>query len=266
MQFPLLLRYARKYYGYEKGALIISSIPKSATHYSLFLIGNYLRVHFTGAAEPITPAQLYELFPNTLHKKTVPAPGQALTKQAGITDILWGHHYKYLRMSSAKKILFLYRNPLDQAVSSYNYTFVLKTQPVSADLTGKSFSEALPILLHRYASYYMFHKKNLLGRQALPISYEVLIRDTRNSFYTILHWLGVEVDTDHMDTAIAFSSKDTIRRLEKETGVTVSNTKGSFIREGKSGGWRAAFSDADLDLAKNILAGYGISFNEFLLD
>lgn len=266
MQLPLFLRYIRKYHGYEKNSLVISSIPKSGTHLSLFLVGNYLRVHYCGATEPITPAQLYELFPNTLHKKPVPAPGQKLCSKGGFSDILWGHHYKYLKMSSARKILFLYRNPLDQLVSNYHYTFVLRPETIPQDQRGKSFSEMLPILAKRYAKLYWFHKRNLLGKQALPMSYEVLTQDTRNAFYTILHWLGCEVDTKHMDTAIAFSSRETLRSLEQRTGVTIANAKGSFIRSGKTGGWRENFSPADLDLTKKILAENGVLLSEFLLD
>jgi len=264
---PLLfLKYMRKFHGYEKDSLIISSIPKSATHYVLFLVANYLRVHYTGASDPITPAMLYELFPNTLRNRPKPAPGQALAARAGFSDILWGHHYKYLRMSSAKKILFLFRNPLDQAVSSYHYSYVLRPETVAEERRGLSFSEALPHILKCYGKDYSYHKKNLLGRQALPLNYEVLTRDTRPTVYTLLHWLGLDVDVAHMDTAIALSSKDVIRSLEQKTGKTVASAKGSFIRSGRTGDWRTAFSEADLELARRILGEYGISLNEFILE
>lgn len=266
MDVLLRLRYMRKYYFYEKDSIIVSSIPKSGTHYILFLLANYLRIHFEGADAPVTPKMLDELFPNTLRNKPVAAHGQSLARKAGAADIIWGHHYKYLRVSSARKIIFLYRNPLDQIVSNYFYATRLKTMEQTDALYGKSMEDAVAILAHRYGRDYSFHKRNLLGRQAMPLSYEILMQDKWNIAYTLLNWLGWPVNKAHLDTSLHFSDKRTIKALELKHSTPVANAKESFIRDGSCGGWKQHLNDAHVAAVVSILAGYGITMDEFITE
>ena len=75
--------------------------------------------------------------------------------------------------------------------------------------------------------------------------YEDMIADPTASFLTMVQRLRMPVDEPRVRRAAAFSSFDTLRAQEDETGFIEKPAKAEkFFREGRVGGWRRDLSDA----------------------
>jgi len=130
--------YGRRSQIIEKKSIVLDTIRKSGTNYLRSLIANFLAIHFENRCTRVSYDVMHnELFPNIrdfvlfpekYDKQGVrtgyvyPAVDHVIRK-SGYSDFLYGHdNFEYYTHSCASKIIHLYRNPLDMAVSYYYFS------------------------------------------------------------------------------------------------------------------------------------------------
>jgi aryl sulfotransferase len=85
----------------------------------------------------------------------------------------------------------------------------------------------------------------------LLVTYEALQSEGPQQMARIAEFIGVQADPDRIAFAIAQSSADRMRELEKKQGLLWSSTKQTrqdkpFVRAAKAGGWKKELSEASV--------------------
>jgi len=85
--------------------------------------------------------------------------------------------------------------------------------------------------------------------------YEDMSRDTPRAFQIILKFLNLQAEADRIDRAIRFSQFKSLQKQEAQSGFPEkSNHSKRFFRDGRTGGWRQALSQPQVD---RIIAHHG---------
>ena len=261
--------YNRLYGKNDEGALIFISYPKSGTNYFKILFENYLKIVYQGRTEPVkyTDVTLFNCRDRVLREgyKFVDKSDDPILKRIGYKNIIFGHGCAGLTFSKSKKIIFLYRNPLDIIISTYFYKW--KNRPDRCHVYSHP-RDIIDLVMESYIIQYNYVKR-FPAKRCVKIMYEDLYRDTANVLRGLLPWLGIKVDEDAVEKAVMFSDKKYIREVEKESGGalhTCLGYKGSFMRSGKVGQWKEYFNDDDLEYISGLLGNNGISLSEFIVE
>ena len=252
--------------------LIIGTIPKSGLHYMRFLLGNYLRLLGGVADGPGSPNELKAMFPNRWQEAYTSWPPEyrqptPLLKLVGIDDFPMQHGPYQSPHWDSSRVLHLYRNPLDYAVSWYFYNFHYRTNR-SQLVSGPD--EVLDQNLDHYAGIYLSYREQALAGKTnlLRVSYEDLVSFPEERFAMILHWLNLETEPSLIERATEYSSRNTIKQFEERDG-TFDDTEdftGKFVRDGSIGQWKEYFNDSAVERVQDRLSLYGIDLDEFTLE
>ena len=265
----------------EEDLLIIGTIARSGTHYMMMMLANYITKK-TDNDLSIGPTEMNEMFPNNWHLNymsyhrlplgpfnlKIPEPPNKLIKNIGLTEITRSHSIFQPIYWKRSPVLHLYRNPLDYAVSLYNYKH--KKRP---DLPNRCASPD-EVLSLKFKNYVEMYKSYKLAAQSgrytlLRFSYENLV--SKPTFYlkATLQWLGHEPDPELVADAVNASSIKKVQTAER-TGSAVNpdahDLNGSFISSGQIGQWKDYFSSRDFRKWEIAFQEQGIDLNKFILD
>jgi len=259
------LTYHLKYSNIERNAIIVNSIPKSGTHYLMYLITNYLYLHFFNIEKPVNWKKINSddlkkvLFPNTIdrYEKYFSAPKDHIIHKTGYSDLIWGHKFSHFERSVCRRIVHLYRNPLDFIISNYYYQWENNSKFQKIVNEPK---QVIDLTLNYFILHYNYIKKlSAIKSNILRLSYEQLKLSPQESLQHVLSWLEFPINESLVRKAAEFSSKKNIRAQEKEKGV-------SFVRSGKIGEWKKIFSNKSIDYINTKLRRHHISTDEFILE
>lgn len=255
----------------EKDFIILNSIQKSGTNYFRRLMANYLVMYFERRDEPVTYDEFHsKLFPNVRdaylegYKKYVsPHPIMASTPYA---DFVYGHKPTFLEHCPGR-IIFLYRNPLDNIVSMYFFRY--KNRPERENLYNhprEVIDLVLPNFMYRYtlARDISRRKPNLLR-----VPYELLVREPFETLHLVLNYLGLPIDVATIAKVVEASSFNAVRKEEEMRETPMHAPEGFkefFTRSGKIGEWKDYFEEADVKKIASKLANNGIELGEFILE
>ena len=95
--------------------------------------------------------------------------------------------------------------------------------------------------------------------QLWVLRYEELKADTRANVIKLLDFVGLEVEDELLDDAIAYGAFDSMRKLEVERAIDwyglpgASDPRGLKTRRGIVGGYREAMSDEDLAYVNHVI-------------
>jgi hypothetical protein len=256
----------------KKELLILATIAKSGTHYMKFLFANYLKLASGSDEGPVSPSEMNAMLPNTWQSAYLgprnfenPTP---LLSSLGLQDIP-RTHYGYQRFYwDDSKVLHLYRNPLDYAVSLFHYKYTNREHLSSAVASP---DDALTLRLNDYAEIYLSYRE--AARQdtgsLLRLSYEDLVRFPETCLRIVIKWLGVEPEPTIIQKAARYSSRDTVSQMEQagETiNPTATNFTGTFVRDGSIGQWKEYFDSKAVQTIQERFGRFGIDLNEFTLE
>jgi hypothetical protein len=180
------------------------------------------------------------------------------------------------------RIVFLYRNPFDQAVSFYGHARNHKNEALLVPVVGGTVREigspleyfrlvGLETYLKLYLSYRFMrsaHPKNVL-----LVPYERMVTDRSGTFAEILNFLGAPPQSDlarhSFAKALRLTDRPHLRRAEELLGHPLAtdqrDARDSHLPNGKIGTWRQHFAASDIyDFAEN-LSRYGLTLEEFFL-
>lgn len=214
------------------------SYPKSGNTWARFLIANLVhteeKVDFSNVNRVI--------------------PGPDVTRNRDLNRIprpriIKSHQYFDPRY---QRVIYLVRDPRDVAVSQYHFQRKRKLIPdhyplpefVRRFVGGETCS---------YASWGEHVASWLATRYGLPgfllLRYEDMLSDTKQELSKVASFLGLDVTPELISQAVARSSVDQMRELEKAQAQLFAITKDTrqdipFVRAAKAGGWRSALPEA----------------------
>lgn len=258
----------------ERGALLLLTIPKSGTNYLRLLICNYLYARYRNAESAVPYTTMHEeVFPNMREDlfskgQSYVVPGDDhILNHTPYTDFLHTHSIRKFRYSTAKKIIYLYRNPLDNIIS--NFFFKWKHRRGEEDRFDQP-REVIDIILDRYIRHYVFGKGLAQTRNnVLCVSYESLFGQPVDTLGKLASWLEFNVDGECIEKAVRFSDKKNVKKEEQKLGHAVHSPagfRGSFVRSGKIGQWKEYLDDEDVAYVELRLQEHGISLSGFIIE
>jgi len=151
-----------------------------------------------------------------------------------------------------KKIVYIVRDPRDVLISYYE--FQLKRRVISDELSLEDFvprfmeSEIEP-KTGSWRDHVVSWTATRGGQKNfLLLRYEDMLADTQKESTKIAAFLGLDSSPERIARAVALSSADRMRRLEKEQSRQWKETKETrqdkpFVRKAASGGWKTILSE-----------------------
>jgi hypothetical protein len=151
-----------------------------------------------------------------------------------------------------KKIVYIVRDPRDVLISYYE--FQLKRRVISDELSLEEFvprfmeSEIEP-KTGSWRDHVVSWTATRGGQKNfLLLRYEDMLADTKKESTKIAAFLGLDSSPERIARAVALSSADRMRKLEKEQSRQWKETKKTrqdkpFVRKAASGGWKSILSE-----------------------
>ena len=151
-----------------------------------------------------------------------------------------------------KKIVYIVRDPRDVLISYYE--FQLKRRVISEELSLEDFvprfieSEIEP-KTGSWRDHVVSWTATRGGQKNfLLLRYEDMLADTQKESTKIASFLGLDSSPERIARAVALSSADRMRKLEKEQSRQWKETKKTrqdkpFVRKAASGGWKTILSE-----------------------
>ena len=265
----------------EEKLLILGTIARSGTHYAMLLLTNYIN-SLAGSDNPVGPVEMNDILPNNWHLNYMsyhklplgplvqndPKMPNELVRHLQLDEITRSHSLFQPIYWQNSQILHLYRNPLDYAVSLFNYKH--KKRSDIPDRCSDP-NEVLELKFENYCNMYTSYRnasKNGKYR-ILRISYENLIQNPAFYLNAIITWLGNEPNEHLVQRAVESSSINKVQRAEKmggEVNPTAKGLKGSFISSGQIGQWKEFFTPEDFDRWNLRFRERGIELDGFILE
>jgi hypothetical protein len=151
-----------------------------------------------------------------------------------------------------KKIVYIVRDPRDVLISYYE--FQLKRRVIPDELSLEEFvprfmeSEIEP-KTGSWRDHVVSWTATRGGQKNfLLLRYEDMLADTQKESTKIASFLGLDSSPERIARAVALSSADRMRKLEKEQSRQWKETKKTrqdkpFVRKAASGGWKTILSE-----------------------
>jgi hypothetical protein len=151
-----------------------------------------------------------------------------------------------------KKIIYIVRDPRDVFISYYE--FQLKRRVISDNCDLKEFlprfmaSEVEPKTGSWRDHVVSWTATRGGDRNFLLLRYEDMLADTQQESTKIAAFLGIDTNPDRIARAVALSSADRMRKLERDQSNQWKETKNTrqdkpFVRKAGSGGWKSVLPD-----------------------
>ena len=283
---------------------LIATMPRSGTWYSFYFL-EFLDVYLSGRSNLNTRLDLeiyHGLKLGKVHIHTI-CPGFLEICQGPLRR-KWdelefynpGFNYGYKRFIAGNenvfapnrnpgiRIVYIYRNPLDQAVSYFRHT--QKHRQSSARTYVDSTGKEVPIeneqhylrrvgieaYIKQYVTYHFM--KERFADNIKMIGYENLVRAPDKFFAEILSFLNFELDSEEkrrcFQKARNSTSVTSLKNLEGAIAGPLARDQDdpgeSHMRGGEIGKWRRRLAYGDLEIAKARLREFGLSLEDFIID
>ncbi len=289
--------------GYTVG--LLATMPRSGTWYSYYFF-EFLDIHLSGR-ETLNTRLGVEVYDSLRLGKVsvhVSCPGfeevyvGPLRKPWDALDYYSpGYNYGYATFIENNmdvfaptrnpdiRIVYLFRNPLDQCVSYYRHVqnHVRDEKRRVTDSNGKERdienvsdflrSAGLNSYIKQYLTYRLMSQR--YRKNILMIPYERLLRHPKRAFKRMLRFWNVPVTSARefaaIDKALVSSEPESLRNVEKAMGTTLGNDQDgeageTHIRGGQIGKWRDHLTQDDIDFVRDRLATFDIGLDEFIFE
>ena len=177
------------------------------------------------------------------------------------------------------RIVFIYRNPFDQAVSLFQTRENGNSDVFYYEKKGGSHPAENPGEFIRFIGiqsyikqFFTFHAmKDKYSKNLLMIPYENLVRNPEAVFKSILHFFECDLNGQRKEkafrAALNLSSMDSLKQIEQTSGRSIgSNKPGSHIHGGEIGKWKRYIRPQDLEYCEDRLNEFGLTSNDFITE
>lgn len=181
------------------------------------------------------------------------------------------------------RVIYVYRNPLDQCVSFYRHgknhvncrlTYAVRNGREQFISNANEFAEWVG--LESYLKQFLtFHYMRNRCPNLLMVRYEDLVRTPREVFKGMLSFLGIstgeEEKAEALNRAVEYVNAENLKKLEQKLGRALGNdqrTNGeSHMRGGLVGSWREHLSDETVQGAWRRFEEFGVDWRqEFVIE
>jgi len=265
------LAYKMFYKNIEKNMILLNTIPKSGTNRLKLFLANYIHIldHPESNTTITYDDMMRDYFPNLRDQYTAGGiayknPIPSVMTKYGYSDFTHCHSTRFIEFFPGK-IVFLYRNPMDQVISLFYYRY--KYRSIRSD-TFSHPREVMEYILRDYARHYLALEEVGSSRPILKLTYEDMIHHPEQVFGRALEWWGLPVSANAISQATQRSDIKVVRKFEQNHGPihSPSNFKGTFTRSGAIGQWKSVFSNEDISLARRILSEEGLDYSALMRD
>ena len=181
------------------------------------------------------------------------------------------------------KIIYYYRNPLDQNISYFNAIKNNLNQKINyyydpelkKNIRFKDIHHFLRVAgIDMYIKHYLSFKlmSEIFPNNVLILTYENLVKGPKANFEKIFSFLGhdyINKFEEEFNDALFLSSKESIIKLENLYGHSLSkNSKDKNQRQlsdGRVGRWKEILNDNDLEYIKMRFNKFDIKLSDFIL-
>lgn len=274
---------------YLRNSILLNTIPKSGTNFLRMMITNYICNYHIVERNGLKAFQRVgyfemdnHLFPNVrsdiLNRSKKFKENNIDQKNliyGRYSDFMYDHGHaidftvKFGLLFSfffSKKMILLYRNPMDQIVSWFFYEYKNKQKKKYVEL-NESIEELAANYLRHYKRTMML--KKILSHQCHLVSYENLVMNPQNELIKIIEFLELPVNKELVTFCVNASSKKEVQKEEAMNVSTIHNqnlSSKSFIRSGKIGDWKNHINKKSYNKIEQILLRENIDLNEFTLE
>lgn len=216
--------------------VFIVSYPKSGNTWTRFLVANLIRPQ-----EPVTFLNIERIVPDP------DLQSRNFLKGCARPRVMKSHHPFDPRY---KRVVCVVRDPRDVAVSQYH--FQIKRGILQAGHSVEDFVQRFVAgTTSPYGSWGQNVGSWLVARHKTPgfvlLRYDDLIEDPAPGLAQIASLLGLAAEREAIEKAVAASSADRMRDLEKQQASQWASTKETrkdlaFVRAAKTGDWKTTLS------------------------
>lgn len=182
------------------------------------------------------------------------------------------------------KIVYIYRNPLDSAVSfmksleNYKNPDIMYKKDFSGnklpfeDVKDYVYSAGLPAFIKQFFTFKAMRK--IFPENIILVPYENLMKDPQRAFVMMLAHFGYLVKNDNqmkmVRRAMELSSQGNLKTAERNLGFSLANDRArpgdTQIRGGQVGKWRTFFDENDLAEIEKRMNVFGLSLKDCILE
>lgn len=281
---------------------LVASMPRSGTWYSFYFL-EFLDLYLSGRSQLSTRLDL-EIYHSMnlakIHVHTI-CPGfleayddRLRQRWDTLQFYVPGYNFGYQKFVADNRdvyspvtnphirIIYLYRNPLDQSVSYFRHSRhninELKRSYLDQDdneveiRDERHFLRAvgLEAFIKQYFTFHVMNRR--LRGNVLLVNYEALRRNPADTFSQMLGHLGFQVDDDNKKTcfrkALQSSSMTSLKNIEVAIKGTLardqSDKEESHMRGGEIGKWKDYYDQSDLDFVEARLDEFGLQLDSFV--
>lgn len=233
---------------YRPDDVVIVSYPKSGSTWLRFMIACLIESSSKADGGEADFGQMNQHVPEISEKAVEAGVNYDLLPSPRVMRT----HTAYIK--GPPKVLYLVRDGRDVLVSYYHHYRKYR------DFKG-TFSDYLQRGVRRvewstHVDDWVF--KRDLDHNFCLIRYEDMLEDPTRELTKVVAFTGLKVTPEQIAQAVEFSAFDNMRRIEDTKGIPYyeqKNPQMRFIRQGRSGGWKEAFSEADKAYFKEQFGG-----------
>ena len=184
------------------------------------------------------------------------------------------------------RLVYLYRNPLDQSVSYFTSIQKMKLQELRYGINNQSEKILIKdvkdyirtVGMDNYIKHYLPYTlmKEKYPDNFLLIQYESMVREPEKTFGDIFEFLEIDItrgdNMEYFQNAIQMSHKENIIKLENAYGRSIANqfledqTGERQLRDGKISKWKNYFNSKDLEYINKRLNQFRLSLDDFTIE
>ena len=222
----------------------IASYPKSGNTWVRLFLAAYL-------------ANTDSLDPNVI--ASLRLPYLAKLAESGDKDVIikthvlnanW-HNTAMIPPSVTRRALYIVRHPFDVCVSFAKH-MGLSFDDAVASMGNPSFAIGSDMQIKQPLHTWSTHVSSWLGAtgfERLTIRYEDMMLRPYQTFANIITFMGMGVENDKIDRALASTDFDRLKDVEKQKGFLEASDKNDqgFFRSGQIGGFKGVLNDKQID-------------------
>ena len=182
------------------------------------------------------------------------------------------------------KIIYYYRNPLDQNISHFNaiQTNVVQKlnyyfdKSLQKNQRFKDIHQYLRVAgMDMYIKHYLSFKlmKEKFSDNILILEYENLTRNPEENFRKVLNFINFDIRDKHesyFKDALFLSSKENIVKLENKLGHAFSKSfkdkNKRQLSDGRTGRWKEILNDEDIKFVESRLDEFDLKLSDFTIN
>ncbi len=177
-----------------------------------------------------------------------------------------------IAMAATAGAVYIVRNPLDVVISNAHHLGAPVDQVIEALNTSRFIARPLPgsAGVFELMGSWSEHVASWTARPNPAIHvmrYEDMIAAPRTAFGKLAKFMGLQLGEAELDTALAHSSFDELKRQEERAGFNEATSHSRFFRAGRAGQWREQLSTAQVERIvaahRALMARFGYVPEEF---